>query len=52
MEGTFTIHSYIGSNAFFIKDMDGSDLPGGPVNGNMLKHYVAQQWKFFSLISL
>ena len=26
---------------FFFKELDGSDLPGGPVNGRMLKHYFS-----------
>jgi hypothetical protein len=42
-KGPFIIHAYRGSNAFFIKDMDGADLPGGPINGRMLKHYVSQE---------
>jgi hypothetical protein len=42
-KGPFIIHAYRGSNAFLIKDMDGADLPGGPVNGRMLKHYVSQE---------
>jgi hypothetical protein len=42
----FIIHAYRGNNAFFIKDRDGVDLPGGPINGRMLKHYVTQEWKF------
>jgi hypothetical protein len=40
-KGPFTIHAYRGINAFSIKDMDGEDLLGGPVNGRMLKHYVS-----------
>jgi hypothetical protein len=28
---------------FFIKDMDGADLPGGPFNGRILKHYVSNE---------
>jgi hypothetical protein len=27
--------------ALLIKDMDGADLPGGPVNDRMLKHYFS-----------
>jgi hypothetical protein len=42
-KGPLTIHAYRGGNAFFIKDMDGADLPGGLVNGRMLKHYVSQE---------
>ena len=40
-KGTYTIHAYIGNNAFFLKDMDGVDLPGGPLNGRILKHYFS-----------
>jgi hypothetical protein len=39
----FIIHAYKGRNSFFIKDMDGADLPGGPINGRMLKHYVSKE---------
>jgi hypothetical protein len=40
-KGPYIIHAYRGNNAFLIKDMDGADLPGGPVNGRMLKHYFS-----------
>ena len=33
------IHSARGNNAFFLQEMDGTKLFGGPVNGRMLKHY-------------
>jgi hypothetical protein len=39
-KGPFIIQAYRGNNAFLLKDMDGADLPGGPINGRMLKHYV------------
>jgi len=39
-QGPYIIQSAIGPNAFFLQDMDGSDLFGGPINGRMLKHYV------------
>jgi hypothetical protein len=39
-KGPFIIQAYRGNNAFLIKDMDGVDLLGGPINGRMLKHYV------------
>jgi hypothetical protein len=42
-KGPFIIQAYRGSNAFFIKDMDGSDLLGGPISCRMLKHYVSQE---------
>ena len=34
----YNIYGYKGNNAFFLKELDGSDLPGGPVNGRMLKN--------------
>ena len=34
----YVIYGYRGNNAFFFKEIDGSNLPGGPVNGRMLKH--------------
>jgi long-subunit acyl-CoA synthetase (AMP-forming) len=40
-KGPYIIHAYRGNNAFLLKDMDGADLPGGPVNGRMLKHYFS-----------
>jgi hypothetical protein len=39
-KGPYIIHAYRGNNAFLLKDSDGADLPGGPINGRMLKHYV------------
>ena len=42
-KGPFIIHAYRGRNVFFIKDMDGVDLPRGPINGKMLKHYASQE---------
>jgi len=33
------ISTYQGQNAFFLKEMDGQDCSGGPVNGRFLKHY-------------
>jgi hypothetical protein len=38
-KGPYMIHAFIGNNAFFLNKSDGIDLPGGPVNGRMLKHY-------------
>ena len=48
-KGPYIIHAYRGNNAFLIKDMDGADLPDGPVNGRMLKHYFSLDQKQFSL---
>ena len=38
-QGPHIIQSTIGPNAFFLQELDGSDLFGGPVNDRMLKHY-------------
>ena len=40
-KGTYIIYGYRGNNAFFFKELDGTDIPGGPVNGRMLKHYFS-----------
>ena len=42
-KGPYIIQAYRGNNVFLLKDNDGADLPGGPVNGRMLKHYVAPE---------
>ena len=42
-KGPYVIYGYIGNNAFFLKEMDGSDLLGGPVNDRMLKHYYSSE---------
>ena len=36
--GPYSIHSATGNNAFFLQELDGVELFGGPVNGRMLKH--------------
>jgi hypothetical protein len=36
-------YTHLGNNAFLLKNSDGTDLPGGPVNGRMLKHYLPPQ---------
>ena len=38
-QGPFIIQATVGPNAFFLQELDGSELFGGPVNGRMLKHY-------------
>jgi len=38
-EGPYKISAYRGQNAFLLKEMDGQDCLGGPVNGRLLKHY-------------
>jgi hypothetical protein len=42
-KGPYIIQAFRGNNTFFLKDSDGTDLPGGPVNGRMLKHYLPPQ---------
>jgi hypothetical protein len=41
--GPYMIQAFRGSNTFLLNNADGTDLPGGPVNGRMLKHYVPPQ---------
>ena len=38
-QGPYIIQSAIDLNAFFLQELEGTDLFGGPVNGRMLKHY-------------
>ena len=38
-KGPYKISAYRGQNAFLLKEMDGQDFSGGPVNGRLLKHY-------------
>ena len=38
-KGPFKIATYRGQNAFLLKEMNGEDCPGGPVNGRLLKQY-------------
>ena len=42
-KGPYFIYGYRGNNAFFLKELDGSNLPGGPINGRMLKHYYSPE---------
>jgi hypothetical protein len=37
------IQAFKGNNAFLLNNSDGTDLPGGPVNGRMMKHYSPPQ---------
>ena len=39
----YVIYGYRGNNAFFIRNLDGTDIPEGPVNGRMLKHYYSSE---------
>ena len=38
-KGPFRIAAYQGQNYFLLKEMNGEDCPGGPVNGRLLKRY-------------
>ena len=38
-QGPYIIQATVGPNAFFLQELDGTELFGGPVNGRMLKHY-------------
>eukprot|EP00253_Pinus_taeda_P008782 PITA_08782 len=38
-KGPFKTVAYRGYNAFLMKEMNGDDCPGGPVNGRLLKRY-------------
>eukprot|EP00253_Pinus_taeda_P022508 PITA_22508 len=38
-KGPFKIAAYRGQNAFLLKEMNGEDSPGGPINGRLLKWY-------------
>ena len=38
-KGPYIIYAYKGNNAFFLREINGTDTEGGPVNGRMLKHY-------------
>jgi hypothetical protein len=37
------IQAFKGNNTLLLNKVDGTDLPGGPVNGRMLKHYLPSQ---------
>lgn len=39
-KGPYTIQAFKGNNPFLLKNSDGTSLPGGPVNGRILKHYL------------
>eukprot|EP00253_Pinus_taeda_P035340 PITA_35340 len=36
-KGPFKIAAYRGQNAFLLKEINGKDCPGGPINGRLLK---------------
>ena len=39
----YVIYGYRGNNACFIRNLDGKEIPKGPVNGRMLKHYYSYE---------
>jgi hypothetical protein len=41
--GPYMIQDFRGDNVYLLNNVDGSDLPGAPVNGRKLKHYVPPQ---------
>jgi len=38
-KGPYKIAAYRGQNAFLLKEINGDDYPGGPINGRLLKRY-------------
>ena len=36
----YIIYAFRGHNAFFLREMDGIEEKGGPINGRMLEHYI------------
>ena len=42
-KGPYMIQECRGNNTFLLNNSDGTNLPGGPVNGRMLKHYSPPQ---------
>ena len=42
-QGPNVIYGYRGNNSFFIRNLDGTELQEGPVNGRMLKHYYSSE---------
>jgi hypothetical protein len=42
-KGPYIIHTFRGNHAFLLNNNNENNLPGGPVNGRMLKHYSAPQ---------
>jgi hypothetical protein len=39
--GPFRIVAYQGRNCFFLQELNGNLIGGGPVNGRFLKHYLS-----------
>ena len=42
-KGPYIIYGYKSNNAFFLKELDGTDYLGGPLYGRMLKHYFSPE---------
>jgi hypothetical protein len=42
-KGPYMTQEFRGNNTFMLKNSDGTDLLGRPVNGRMLKHYTPSQ---------
>ena len=38
-KGPYIIYAFKGNNAYFLKNLDGTEVEEGPVNGWMLNHY-------------
>eukprot|EP00253_Pinus_taeda_P021306 PITA_21306 len=38
-KGPYNIATYRGQNTFLLKEMNGDEYPGGPINGRLLKRY-------------
>lgn len=39
-KGPYIIYAFRGNNAYFLKELDGAEVEGGPFNGRILKHYI------------
>eukprot|EP00253_Pinus_taeda_P021719 PITA_21719 len=39
-KGPYIIYAFRGNNAYFLKELDGAEAEGGPVNSHMLKQYI------------
>jgi len=46
----YIIYAYRGNNAYFLRELDGAEIEGGPVNVRMLKHTLTQVTNFTSSI--
>jgi len=36
----YIIYAFRGNNAYFLKELDGVEVEGGPINGQIIKHYL------------